>query len=43
MVSKHKGTGATTFSPRRSVRFFEFSKYSLMQKSKYLVLEHTKK
>ena len=26
MVSKHKGTGATLFNPKRSVRFFEFSK-----------------
>ena len=25
-LSKHKGTGATTFNPKRSVRFFEFSK-----------------
>jgi hypothetical protein len=25
-VSKHKGTGATTFNPKRSIRFFEFSK-----------------
>ena len=24
-VSKHAGTGATLFNPRRSVRFFEFS------------------
>ena len=26
MVSKHRGTGASLFNPRRSVRFFEFSK-----------------
>ncbi len=26
-VSKHKGTGATTFNPRRSIRFFEFSNF----------------
>ena len=24
-VSKHKGTGATLFNPRSSVRFFQFS------------------
>lgn len=24
-VSKHKGTGATLFNPRRSIRFFQFS------------------
>ena len=26
-VSKHKGTGATLFNPRRSQRFFQFSKF----------------
>lgn len=27
MISKHRGTGATLISPRRSVRFFEFSNW----------------
>jgi hypothetical protein len=26
-VSKHKGTGSVLFNPKRSSRFFEFSKY----------------
>lgn len=31
-VSKHKGTGATLFNPKRSERFFEFSNYLIIQK-----------
>ena len=27
-VSKHRGTGATIFNPRKSQRFFQFSKYT---------------
>ena len=29
-VSKHKGTGAALFNPKRSIRFFEFSISCLM-------------
>ena len=42
-VSKHKGTGATLFNPKRSIRFFEFSISSKTQKIATLVLETMRK
>lgn len=42
-VSKHKGTGATLFNPKRSTRFFEFSINVFMQKISILDQVITKK
>lgn len=42
-VSKHKGTGATLFNPKRSTRFFEFSMYIFTKKMSTQVLATTRK
>ena len=43
-MSKHKGTGATLFNPKRSIRFFQLSILSLIiKKMKFLDQEDIKK
>jgi hypothetical protein len=42
-VSKHKGTGAALFNPKRSSRFFEFSTFSFTQKMSTLDQANTSK
>lgn len=42
-VSKHKGTGAALFNPKRSVRFFQFRTAFSIQPTTILVLANTRR